>query len=608
MAEGVEKVDDLCGAVRALKLEREQVEHRLVQAEEQLKKRFNVSPTPPPTSGPHCCYPEETVKVRNLDTGDENDVSLHFLDMKNDFLDTFNPASHKFNDLPQLDESPSHETHRSAEAFGGGVSPTGTEDQASADSRKVWNKLLNPFKKNRPVVHCSQQSQHQALPSESTDISRASECLLPEAQPYPVRTVSKSFVELSNLWCVRELSTEETCPIWSLAISSNFMWLAVGTQKGSIFMWFLDEKIEGSWLTSDKPRLRLSGHRDSIINLHWSPTAKSNRLLSTSLDKTIRLWRPDKGVCYAVATLNCSDWPTSACFHPLLKDIIFCGSLDATVQVWRLYPLAADGKCVRRYDGRVIEYMKVAELVTCLSISPNGCILAVGFRHGAVAFYDAKSLKYRSEVDCRNRRGKNAKGRKVTGLQWDKNGSSLIVTTNDSRIRILDMNDLSCVSKLKGHVNDQIMLTAQFTPSQQQVVCGSENGSVYMWDVKNSHVPTVNPRFNLARKARPTNFVYESFRAFTGVLTCCVVLSEHCSNYLLSKVGGSPSVQADDASDEGAVRVGHIRGDKLVIPLQPVPPCLKEQNGYSAKHVGFVVGSYQGMVRIFINFGDTLRR
>eukprot|EP00922_Rhytidocystis_sp_ex-Travisia-forbesii_P025163 GHVS01036959.1.p1 GENE.GHVS01036959.1~~GHVS01036959.1.p1 ORF type:complete len:636 (-),score=73.92 GHVS01036959.1:2359-4191(-) len=604
-------VDGLHRTVTAMQIEREQVEKRLDEAREELRKRFNGSFNVPPTTlgggSPYEHRRESTVTVRNLDTGDENEITLDSLEMKNDFLETFNPASHKFNDLNQLEESPTNaDTNICAD---GGGSPVVGEDLSSAENRRMWNKLLNPFKKNKPVVVMSSQQPQQPQPSESTAASPASEHILPEAQQCPVRTVSKSFVELSNLWCVRELSTDENCPIWSLSISPNFKWLAVGTQKGSIFLWFLDDRPEASWLTSDKPRLRLAGHRDSIINLHWAPTAKTSRLLSTSLDKTIRLWRPDKGFVYAVATLNCSDWPTSACFHPLLKDIIFCGSLDATVQVWRLHPLAAEGKSVRRYEGRVIEYMKVAELVTCLSISPNGCILAVGFRHGAVAFYDAKSLKYRSEVDCRNRRGKNAKGRKVTGLQWDKYGSSLIVTTNDSRIRMLDMNDLSCVAKLKGHVNDQIMLTAQFTPSQQQVVCGSENGWVHMWDVKNSHIPVLNPRFNLTRKARPTNFVYESFRAFAGVLTSCVVLSEDCSNYLLDKIVTIPSVQADAASDEGSgARACYIRADKLVVPVPPVAPWLKDPNGYSAKHVGFVVGSYQGSVRMFINFGDTLRR
>lgn len=37
---------------------------------------------------------------------------------------------------------------------------------------------------------------------------------------------------------------------------------------------------------------------------------------------------------------------------------------------------------------------------------------------------------------CRNRKGKHRRGRKVTGLEFTPMGNHLLVTTNDSRVRL----------------------------------------------------------------------------------------------------------------------------------------------------------------------------
>ncbi|KYF40779.1 WD domain, G-beta repeat-containing protein, partial [Toxoplasma gondii ARI] len=214
----------------------------------------------------------------------------------------------------------------------------------------------------------------------------------------------------------------------------------------------------------------------------------------------VRLWWPAKQP-EAVAVLRCRDWPTSVAFHPTFKNVVFTGCLDATVQVWRLFPVSdssgararedrgrreegsrqKEGKTL--WDARVVEYLKVTELVTAISLSPNGSVLAVGFRNGTIAFYDAQTLKFRNELDCRNRKGKFSKGRKVTSLEWHASGLALCVTTNDSRIRIFRATDLSCVAKFKGHINEQIMLRANYTNEGTGLVCGSENGWICCWNV-----------------------------------------------------------------------------------------------------------------------------
>lgn len=66
--------------------------------------------------------------------------------------------------------------------------------------------------------------------------------------------------------------------------------------------------------------------------------------------------------------------------------------------------------------------------------------MAVGLRFGRVAFYEARTLRFRAEVECRNRKGQYANGRKVTGLVWTKDCQSICVSTSDSRIRVIALS------------------------------------------------------------------------------------------------------------------------------------------------------------------------
>ncbi len=57
------------------------------------------------------------------------------------------------------------------------------------------------------------------------------------------------------------------------------------------------------------------------------------------------------------------------------------------------------------------------------------------------------SLPGAPQVECRNRRGPMKRGRKVTGLVFTAGGSHLLVSTNDSRCRLLNLDDYSTTFK-----------------------------------------------------------------------------------------------------------------------------------------------------------------
>ena len=85
------------------------------------------------------------------------------------------------------------------------------------------------------------------------------------------------------------------------------------------------------------------------------------------------------------------------------------------------------------------------------------------------------------QVDVRNAAGKHASGKKVTGIvAMPGSAQQFLVTTNDSRLRLLDGYGICC--KFKGHRNSITQIRAALSSDGGTIACGSDDGWVYMWD------------------------------------------------------------------------------------------------------------------------------
>jgi WD40 repeat protein len=78
-----------------------------------------------------------------------------------------------------------------------------------------------------------------------------------------------------------------------------------------------------------------------------------------------------------------------------------------------------------------------------------------------------------------SRGGSKKSGKKITGLSFRPGDDrKLLVTSNDSRIRVYDGYSLAC--KYKGHKNNNSQIRAGFSPGAEFIVCGSEDENVYV--------------------------------------------------------------------------------------------------------------------------------
>ncbi|XP_052178371.1 uncharacterized protein LOC127792078 [Diospyros lotus] len=215
---------------------------------------------------------------------------------------------------------------------------------------------------------------------------------------------------------------------------------------------------------SEKPVCSLQGHLDDVLDLSWS---KTQHLLSSSMDKTVRLWHLSSKSCLKI--FSHSDYVTCIQFNPVDDRYFISGSLDAKVRIWSIP------------DRQVVDWNDLHEMVTAACYTPDGQGALVGSYKGSCRFYNTSEnkLQQKGQINLQNKK-KKSHHKKITGFQFAPGSSSeVLITSSDSRIRVVDGVDL--VHKFKGFRNTNSQISASLTANGKYVVCASEDSHVYIW-------------------------------------------------------------------------------------------------------------------------------
>uniref|UniRef100_A0A8C4MGN7 WD repeat-containing protein 44 n=1 Tax=Equus asinus TaxID=9793 RepID=A0A8C4MGN7_EQUAS len=217
-----------------------------------------------------------------------------------------------------------------------------------------------------------------------------------------------------------------------------------------------------------RPFCKYKGHTADLLDLSWS---KNYFLLSSSMDKTVRLWHISRREC--LCCFQHIDFVTAIAFHP---------------------------------------------------------------RH----------LKYHTQIHVRSTRGRNKVGRKITGIEPLPGENKILVTSNDSRIRLYDLRDLSLSMKYKGYVNSSSQIKASFSHDFSYLVSGSEDKYVYIWSTYHDL-----SKFTSVRRDR--NDFWEGIKAHNAVVTSAIFAPN--PSLMLSLDVQSEKSEGNDKSEDAEVLV-----------------------------------------------------
>ncbi|KAJ3214871.1 hypothetical protein HDU67_001136 [Dinochytrium kinnereticum] len=254
-----------------------------------------------------------------------------------------------------------------------------------------------------------------------------------------------------------------------------------------------------------RPDRILKGHIQPILDISWS---KNDFILTSSLDSTVRLWHASTTECLAI--FNHSSPVFSVSFHP--SDDRFFISGDSRLRLWSVVEkkvlnwvdiprskgvVTNTNNLTRDKDAAysTIEG-KVASLhtshITAVGFNRDGSLVIAGTVDGELYFYETEGLRYNTQVEITISRTRSSKGPRIVGIfaaPSPKSEDRILVTANDSNLRLYNLRDKSLIRKYRGPEVRSSFTKASFSETGHFIICGSENRRVYLVNTEAMHAP-----------------------------------------------------------------------------------------------------------------------
>ena len=173
------------------------------------------------------------------------------------------------------------------------------------------------------------------------------------------------------------------------------------------------------------------GHDSPVWDVSWGPCG--HYFVTGSMDRTSRLWRTDRIEYLRLFVGHDKDVDT-VCFHSNSL-YVFTGSCDKTVRMWNI----SNGSPVRMFTGHTGN-------ITSMACSHNGKLLASADDVGTIILWELATGKLRKRM-----RGHGKGG--IWSVSWSAESTVLVSGGADGTVRVWDVapgNDATGQGKVIG--------------------------------------------------------------------------------------------------------------------------------------------------------------
>ena len=332
-------------------------------------------------------------------------------------------------------------------------------------------------------------------------------------------------IELQNF----KADTEQ---IWVVSLDYTSNYIATGGKNGIVKIWKINTMIDDenkyikSFINKNKEHNGINKeeiksflniinesvykiyflHESDITDISWSKKYK-NILVSVSLDKKAVLYDINQNTPLNIFIHE--DALTSVNFYPekiliinkfleenknrlscffeedpkknfyemnppnSTDDFFITSAFNLKVYIWKT-----------KNNKEPFYIIHVNEIITKTLFFPDGLKLCLGSIKGNIFIFEVKeNFRYSYSFHVRNKNKKGSMKKKITDIKFiTKN--EILVTTNDNRIRLMNINNGNVIQKFKGHQNMEGILKSDFSENYDIIISPSEDKYIYLWNLE----------------------------------------------------------------------------------------------------------------------------
>ncbi len=262
--------------------------------------------------------------------------------------------------------------------------------------------------------------------------------------------------------CVAEWDAH-TAWVRSVAFSPNGRQIASASYDRSIKIWDvanISDFFEKSEMCQQSGIClhALTGHQQPVSAIAFSPDGQ--QLVSSSFDKTIKLWDTNSGKCVKTL-LGHRNRIWTVAFHPNGTQIASGGD-DNHTKIWDL----ERGCCIKTIVGH-------SNAILFVNLSPDGSYLASGNEDTTIRIWSIDRQKIVQTLREHTNR--------VWSVNFSPDGRLLASGSADYTIKLWDWQVGNCLKTLRGH--HSWVWRVIFSPDGHTLASTSYDQTVKIWDV-----------------------------------------------------------------------------------------------------------------------------